>query len=89
VPEALKETLRMCEFEKVDARDALREARQCCEQLASVLDESASEAEHIGDRDMVARLAAAKEAADRARKLIARLAMIIEAEESAESQSTK
>ena len=79
----------MCEFEQVDARDALREARQCCEQLASVLDESASEAEQIGDREMIDRLAKAKAAADRAGKLIARLAMIIEAEESAARQSSK
>lgn len=79
----------MCEFEQVDVRDALREARQCCEQLASVLEESASEAEQIGDRDMVTRLAAASEAAERARKLIARLAMIIEAEKSAAPQSFK
>lgn len=79
----------MCEFEKVDARDALREARQCCEQLASVLEESASEAQQIGDQDMIERLGAATAAADRARKLIARLAMIIEAEESNAAQSSE
>lgn len=79
----------MCEFEKVDARDALREARRCCDQLASVLEESASEAEQIGDQDMIERLGAARAAADRARKLIARLAMIIEAEESTTPQSSK
>ncbi len=79
----------MCEFEQVDAREALREARKCCEQLGSVLDESASEAEHIGDREMIDRLVKAKTAAARAGKLIARLAMIIEAEETAAQQSSK
>jgi hypothetical protein len=79
----------MCEFENIDARDALREARRCCEQLASVLDESAGEAEQIGDQDMISRLATAKAAADRAKKLIARLAMIMEAEDSAAKQSSR
>ena len=85
----MKGTLRMCEFEQVDAHDALREARQCCEQLASVLEESASEAEQIGDRDLIVRLAAAKAAAERANKLIVRLAMILEAEESAARQTSE
>ncbi|HYX46895.1 MAG TPA: hypothetical protein VE820_08760 [Sphingomicrobium sp.] len=79
----------MSELEKIDARDALREARQCCERLASVLDESAGEAEQFGDLEMMTRLASAKAAADRARMLIARLALIIEAEDSLAPQSSK
>jgi hypothetical protein len=70
----------MCEFESVDANDALREARDCCERIASVLDESSSEAEQLGDREMLDRLKAAKAAARRAQELIDKLAGVLDYE---------
>jgi hypothetical protein len=71
----------MCELEQIDAHQALREAQECCARIALVLEETSSEAEQLGDRDMIVRLAAAKAAADRARDLITRLAGILEAEQ--------
>ncbi len=73
----------MGEFEQIDAHEALREAGECCARIAAVLQETSGEAEQLGDRDMIVRLAAAKAAADRAQDLINRLAGILEAEHSA------
>ncbi|HEY7006378.1 MAG TPA: hypothetical protein VH392_07820 [Sphingomicrobium sp.] len=73
----------MREFEQIDAHEALRQAQECCARIAAVLEETSGEAEQLGDRDMIVRLAAAKAAADRAQDLIARLAGILVTEQSA------
>jgi hypothetical protein len=78
----------MYESEKVDAHDALREARECCDRITSVLDETSSEAEQLGDRDMLDRLAAAKLAATRAHELLDKLANVLRAEESSKSRQS-
>jgi hypothetical protein len=66
----------------LDAHDALREARDCCDRIASVLNHSHSEAEQIGDPELLERLTAAKAAASRAGELIDKLVVIIEREQS-------
>lgn len=71
----------MREFERVDAKDAVREASECCERIASAIEETTHEAEQLDDPQLVNRLAAAKAAADRARVLIAKLAGLIEADQ--------
>lgn len=65
----------------LDAHDALREARECCERIASALDDTSSEAEEIGDRELLKRLTAAKAAASRAGELIEKLAGLLENEQ--------
>lgn len=72
----------MREFKRVDAEDAVREASECCERIATVLDETSNEAEQLGDPELLKRLAAAKAAAGRARELIAKLAGLIETDRS-------
>ncbi|HLO21645.1 MAG TPA: hypothetical protein VK192_14275 [Sphingomicrobium sp.] len=68
------------------AQDALREARACCERIGSALDETSSEAEQIGDRELLKRLTAARAAASRAGELIERLAALLENEQSNTTQ---
>jgi len=65
----------------LDAHGALREARECCERIALVLDDTSSEAEQIGDRELLKRLTAAKAAASRAGELIEKLAVLLESEQ--------
>ena len=79
----------MSEFEKIDARGAIVEIRNCCDRIASALDESAGEAEQLGDREMLDRLIAAKEAAHRACDLVARLEQVLQTEEATSAQSSK
>jgi len=76
----------MCEVEKVDAHDAVHEARDCCDRIASVLAATIVEAERLDDQDMLDRLAVAKAAADHARELIGRLAEMLETEQSSKAQ---
>lgn len=78
----------MREFEGVDADDAVREASECCERIASVLDETTHEAEQLGDAELLKRLTAAKAATDRARELIGKLAGLIEANQSNARQAS-
>jgi len=66
----------------LDAHDVLREARDCCERISSALDHTHSEAEQIGDQELLERLAAAKAAASRAGELIDKLAALLEREQS-------
>ena len=67
----------MREFQRVGAGDAVREAGECCERLASVLDQSTEEAEQLGDLQLREHLVAAKAAADRARELIEKVAELV------------
>jgi hypothetical protein len=78
----------MREFERVDAEDAVREASECCERIASVIDETTHEAELLGDPELLKRLAAARAAAGRARELIGKLAGLIEAGQSNRRQAS-
>jgi hypothetical protein len=66
----------------VDAHDALREARDCCERISSVLDHTHGEAEQIGDDELVERITAARAAASRASELIDRLAVLLDRDQS-------
>jgi hypothetical protein len=77
----LRETISMYDNNMPDARDALREARDCCERIASVLDHTHGEAEQIGDQELLERLAAAKAAASRAGELIDKLAVLLDREQ--------
>jgi len=70
----------MREFQRVGAEDVVREAGECCERIASVLDQTTGEAERLGDAELIERLVAAKAAADRARELIEKVAELIEAD---------
>ena len=70
---------------KVEALDAVREARDCYARISRVIDETAAEARHFGDEDLLARLAAAKDAVRRAGELIEKLAIMIQSEQ-AEAQ---
>ena len=72
----------MYDHNLLDAHDTLREARDCCARIASMLDDTSSEAEEIGDRELLKRLSAAKAAASRAGVLIEKLAALLESEQS-------
>lgn len=72
----------MCHCEKADVQDALCEVHECCDRIASVLNEFSDDAEQLGDAEMLERFRAARAAADRACELVRRLAVIIEAEQS-------
>ena len=66
----------------LDAHDTLREARECCERIASVLDDTSSEAEQLGDGELLEQLTAARAAAARAGDLIEKLATLLASEQS-------
>ena len=78
----VREMISMNDDNMLDAHGTLREARECCKRIASVLDDTSSEAEQIGDGELVERLAAARAAASRAGELIERLALLLECEQS-------
>jgi hypothetical protein len=77
----VREPTKMYDDNMLDARGALREARECCERITLVLDDTSSEAEQIGDRELLKRLTAAKAAASRAGELIEKLAILLENEQ--------
>jgi hypothetical protein len=76
------ELLGMSRQEDADAIQAAREASECCDRIATALEQAIVDAEQLGDVDMLDRLAAAKAAADRASELIRRIGDMIDAEES-------
>jgi hypothetical protein len=77
-----RELISMNDDKTLDAHGTLREARECCKRIASVLNDTSSEAEQIGDDELVERLAAAKAAASRAGELIEKLAVLLKCEQS-------
>jgi hypothetical protein len=68
----------MVESREIDADDAAREARECCDGIAALLERTRERAEQIGDREMLERLAIAAAAAERARELILRLGLVVQ-----------
>jgi hypothetical protein len=78
----------MCEFEKLDGNDAVYEARECCDRIATVLQESIGKAEQLGDREMIDRLTAAKAAADRGIALLGKLKEILETDGAEDTASS-
>ncbi|HVU30281.1 MAG TPA: hypothetical protein VHE36_07775 [Sphingomicrobium sp.] len=67
----------MCAFERVSPEESIREAQACCDRIAALLSATSDTAEKMGDLKMVADLAAARAAANRAMELIARLGAVL------------
>lgn len=67
----------MHEPDEVSASDSIREARECCDQIAIVLADTTRKAQETGDAQMLGHLLAAKSASKRAAELIASLEAII------------
>lgn len=67
----------MRDRELVDPLGAVREAEECCGRIASVLEDAIGEAKRLGDEEMLARLVAAKAAADRGIDLIGKLSRVL------------